>query len=69
MASDRLWRLKLKYEHSRGRCDLCAWQGIVGDDLKLVPLRENEPLQREEQGIAYMLRCADPVSCRQRRAG
>ena len=67
MTRDSLWRLRLKYEHSKGKCDLCAWQGTVGEDIKLVPQSENELIQQKEQGLAYMLRCADPVACRERR--
>ena len=67
MTRDPLWRLRLKYEDSRGRCDLCAWPGMVGADIKLVPPLENELSLREEHGISFMLRCADPVACRERR--
>ena len=67
MSRDPLWRIRLKYEDSRGRCDLCGRQGMVGADIKLVPPREDLPLLHEEQGIAYLLRCADPIACRRRR--
>ena len=66
MARDPLWRLRLKYEDSRGRCDLCERQGIVGADIKLVRPSEDGPPPREEQGVAFMLRCFDPAACRQR---
>ena len=67
MTRDPLWRLRLKYEDSRGRCDLCTWQGIVGADIKVVPPLENELAPGEEPGVSFMLRCADPVACRERR--
>lgn len=67
MARDSLWRLRLKYEDSLGRCDLCERQGMVGADIKLITPSEKGPPPREEQGIAFMLRCADPATCRQRR--
>ncbi len=68
MSRDPLWRIRLKYEHSRGRCDLCGHQGIVGVEIKLVPSSEEMPSPREEQGLAFMLRCADPIPCQQRQA-
>ena len=67
MAPDSLWRLRLKYEHSRGSCDLCARLGTIGEDIKLVPPPDNEPSWEEARGISHMLRCADPVGCRERR--
>ena len=69
MARDLLWRLRLKYEDSRGRCDLCERQGIVGANIKLVTPSEDGPPPREEQGVAFMLRCADPIVCRRGREG
>jgi hypothetical protein len=67
MSPDSLWRLRLKYEHSRGHCDLCGRLGTVGEDIKLQPPPESDSSWEEERGIPYMLRCADPVACRQRR--
>ena len=66
MPGDLLWRLRLKYEHSRGACGLCARQGIVGEDIKLIVPPENQFLATEGRGISYRLRCADLVRCRQR---
>lgn len=66
MSRDSLWRLRLKYEHSKGVCGLCARQGIVGEEIKLILPQENEFLGPGERSISYMLRCADPVKCRQR---
>ncbi len=67
MAPDSLWRLRLKYEHSRGECDLCSRLGTVGEDIKLVPPPESDLSWEKRRGTAYMLRCGDPVACRQRR--
>ncbi|MCZ6788812.1 MAG: hypothetical protein O7D33_02530 [Chloroflexi bacterium] len=67
MARDPLWRIRLKHEDSLGRCDLCERQGIVGADIKLVTPAEGGPPPREEQDTTFMLRCADPAACRQRR--
>jgi hypothetical protein len=63
MARDNLWRLRLKYEDSRGHCDLCARRGIVGDDIKLVESLGDHSGRREELGAFFMLRCADPIAC------
>ena len=68
MARDNLWLLRLKYEHSRGQCDLCARRGIVGDDIKLVQSLGEHSGRREEPGTSFMLRCADPLACRQRQS-
>ena len=38
-----------------------------GADVKLVPPPDNEPSWEEDRGISHMLRCADPVGCRERR--
>ena len=67
MAPDSLWRLRLKYEHSRGQCDFCRRLGTVGEDIKLLLPPENEPSWEAEHGTAYILRCSDPVACRKRR--
>ena len=68
MARDNLWRLRLKYEHSIGQCDLCARRGIVGDDIKLVQSLGEQSGRREEPGTSFMLRCTDPVACRLRQS-
>ena len=66
MADESLWRLRLRYEDSMGKCDLCGQRGVVGADIKLVLPEVGLPSPREYRGTAFMFRCADPNSCRQR---
>jgi hypothetical protein len=69
MAPESVSRLRLRYEDSLGQCNLCGRRGMVGADIKLVLTEQGEPSPREHRGTGFMLRCADPVACRQRRLG
>jgi hypothetical protein len=60
-SGDSIWRLRLKYEHSRAECCLCGQVGIVGVDIKLLDSRNVEHL-----GTLFEFRCSDPVRCHQR---
>jgi hypothetical protein len=62
MPSDPLWRLRLKYEDSRGKCHICGVLGIVGHDLKLTT--DFEKLSTEGlENDSFVLRCTDPLRC------
>ena len=63
---DRLLRLRLQYEDSRGKCDVCNQQGIVGFTLKLFDDSNEAGVERFDNAAEYYLRCADRKGCNSR---
>jgi hypothetical protein len=67
MSPESLWRLRLKYEDSLVRCDLCGQRGIVGTDIKLILPEQEEAIPKRPEGNDFFFRCANPIPCRKRR--
>ena len=63
---DRLLRLRLQYEDSRGKCDVCSQQGIVGSTLKLFDDANEAGVEQSHDAAVYYLRCADRKGCNSR---
>ena len=63
---DRLLRLRLQYEDSRGKCDVCSQQGIVGVTLKLFDDADEAGVEQSNDATEYYLRCADRKGCNSR---
>ena len=63
---DRLLRLRLQYEDSRGKCDVCNQQGIVGFTLKLFDDANEAGVEHSDDATEYYLRCADRKGCNSR---
>ena len=63
---DRLLRLRLQYEDSRGKCDVCNQQGIVGFTLKLFDDATEAGVEHSDDATEYYLRCADRKGCNSR---
>ena len=68
MPSDPLWRLRLKYEDSLGKCNICGELGVVGHDLKLVSDLEKLSVEEPEDD-SFVLRCTDPLLCGKAKSG
>ena len=67
MPPESLWRLRLKYEDSLARCDLCGQRGIVGADIKLILPDQEESMPKGSEGKDFFFRCTNPIPCRNRR--
>ena len=63
---DRLLRLRLQYEDSRGKCDVCNQQGIVGSTLKLFDDANEAGVEHSNDATEHYLRCADRKGCNSR---
>ena len=63
---DRLLRLRLQYEDSMGKCDVCNQQGIVGFILKLFDDSNEAGVENFDNAAEYYLRCADRKGCNRR---
>ena len=61
---ENLIRLRLQYEDSVGRCEVCRRRGLIGSTLKLFDDPVEAGIEYSAQDVTFHLRCADRADCR-----
>ena len=60
---ENLTRLRLQYEDSVGRCEVCKRRGLIGSTLKLFDDPVEAGIEPSIQDVTFHIRCADRADC------